>query len=70
MNFIEAMALYKHGKKVKRKGDMLGLFPSRSLVKKKRTERDMEKLRENILCVAEADILANDWVVYGEVTNE
>jgi hypothetical protein len=67
MNFLEAIALYKHGKKVKRKGDAFGLFPSYSMVRKKRNERDHEKLRETTLSVTEADLLANDWIVYGEV---
>lgn len=67
MNFLEAITLYKQGKKVKRKGDVCGLFPSYSMVKKKRNDRDHEKLRETVLSVTEADLLANDWIVYGEV---
>jgi hypothetical protein len=66
MNFIEAITLYQDGKSVKRRGDTCGLFPSLSMIKKQRNDRDREKLRENHIGITEADVLANDWVVYGD----
>lgn len=67
MNFTEAITFYKHGKTIKRRGDVFSLRPSYYLKKKLSgqplDEREKEKLRLETISFTEGDMLANDWVV-------
>lgn len=70
MNFIEAMTFYKHGKTIKRKGDVCSLRPSYYLRKKVNgqslDEEEKERLRLEGIRITEGDVLANDWIVKEE----